>query len=122
MKILKALCFSLLATGGVYAQDVDNRLLERYSKSELETMKENDREEYNLLIYAIDNGIYVIDNPTQKEVSFPVITVADIENIPSFLELDIEIKDQNQYFKISGSDKLLVVKSTWVLNHEMTKK
>ena len=40
----------------------------------------------------------------------------------NFIDLGLEIQGQNQYFQISGDDRLLVIKSKVVLNYEMQKK
>lgn len=84
-------------------------------------MIESDSDQYELLDYALDNGLYVANYDSSKGGNFETVSV-DIEALPTFIELNLEITDRNQYFKIVGQEKLLVVKSTWVLNHEMEKR
>ena len=43
------------------------------------------------------------------------------ENNPTFDDLGLDIINSNQYFKIEGTDKMLVVKSIWVLDNELGK-
>lgn len=84
-------------------------------------MIESDANQYNLLDYALDNALYVANYDSSRGGNFEIILV-DSKNLPTFIELNLEITDSNQYFKISGEEKLLVVKSAIVLNHEMKKK
>ena len=126
MKLFNAICFSILCSGSIYAQDsvengsVDSRLMERYSKSEIKDMKKDDPDQLAMLTYALDHAIYITDYPKGKNVNFETIQLVSEENL-TFVALDLEIKSENQYFQIEGQDKLLVVKSSWVLNHEMSK-
>ena len=105
-----------------FSQKVDQRLEKKYSKNEITQMIKNDPMNYKFLVYALDNACYIIDQPEGKSLSeFTSISI-DINKPLNFLDFGLEIKDQNQYFIIEGSDKLLVVKSNWVLNHELKTK
>lgn len=121
MKLTSLVCFVLIFVGTAFSQEIDQRLIPKYSVEELETMMASNPEQYSLLAYALDNALYVSNFSSAKGGDFETI-VLNPALLPTFVELDLEIKDQNQYFKIEGYDKLLVVKSTWVLNHEMEKK
>lgn len=121
MKIASFFCFIFISLGSVFAQEIDDRLLSKYSQEELQQMIDTDSEQYQLLDYALDNALYVANYDNAKGGNFETITV-NSQSLPTFIELDLEITDRNQYFKIEGEEKLLVVKSTWVLNHEMEKK
>ena len=120
MKLITTLCFSLLFSVISFSQDIDKRLLEKYSEAELNEMIENSPNEYALLDYALDNAIYFATTSASKGQTLETIDLP--AEGATFIDLGIEIKDQNQYFRINGEDKLLVVKSKWVLNHEMQKK
>ncbi len=114
--------FFTLFSNGFFAQKMDHRLEKKYSKIEINQMMKDDPTHYNLLVYALDNACYIIDQPQDKSVSeFPSISIDDSKQL-NFLSLGLEIKDQNQYFQIKGTNKLLVVKSRWVLNHEINSK
>jgi hypothetical protein len=121
MKIASLLCLIFISFSSAFAQEIDERLLSKYSQEELETMIETNPDQYQLLDYALDNALYVANFNDSKGGDFELITI-DPENLPSFIDMNLEISDQNQYFKIDGVEKLLVVKSTVVLNHEMNKK
>lgn len=98
------------------SQEVDSRLLSRYSSQELSELVKENPEEYKFLVYALDNAVYMTDVPKGKSVDFQTIDIANKEL--NFLDLGLTIKNENQYFKVEGQDKLLVVKSRLVLNHE----
>jgi len=117
MKITSFLCFIIISCS-VFAQEIDDRLLAKYSLEELQTMIETDVEQYNLLTYALDNAVYVANYDSSKGGDFEIISV-DLDKLPTFAEMNLEITDQNQYFKIKGEEKLLVVKSIAVLKHQM---
>lgn len=120
MKFLTTFIFSLLLFGSVFSQELDTRLLEKYSETELTEMQSNSPQEFTLLNYALDNAIYYADYPEEKGGTFQ--SIAEPEAGATFLSLGLKIKDQNQYFRIESSRKLLVVKSTLVLTYEMKNK
>lgn len=120
MKLLTILTFSLLFIGGLDAQEMDSRLLQKYSEAEIYEIQKNDPELYTILTYALDHAVYYLDVPADKEVSFRTIRIPNYDL--NFVDLDLEIKDQNQYFLVEGKNKILVVKSKWVLGHEMNLK
>ncbi len=121
MKITSFLCFVLISAGDLFAQEIDNRLYSTYSPQELETMIATNPDQYRLLDYALDNALYLANYDSAKGGNFETISI-DIQSLPTFLDLNLKLTDQNQYFKVAGEDKLLVVKSTIVLNYEMAKK
>ena len=120
MKLLFPLCLTLLISGNVFSQDIDSRLLKRYSSTELTELQSSNPERIALLTYALDNSLYIADAPVGKKVNVETISV-DSENLPSYIELGLEIKNENQYFMIAGQNKMLVMKSELVLSHEMKK-
>lgn len=117
MKLLTILGISLISTLGLNAQELDSRLLERYSEAEIYEMQQKDPESYSITVYALDHAIYYLDVPVDKEVNFSTIRVA--EGDLNFVDLGLDIKEQNQYFLVEGKSKILVVKSRWVLSYEM---
>jgi hypothetical protein len=105
-----------------FSQEISPRLTQRFSKEALVDMQKNQPENYAMLVYALDNAMYIAENPTEKNAQFPSITV-DTSAPYDFITLGLEIKKENQYFLIQGTSKVLVVKSEWVLKNEMhTKK
>ena len=102
-------------------KQMNNPLLKVYSEIELTLIQENEPLKYDLLVYAIDHAVYVIDFPKGKDVSIPN-TISLPNTNSSFLDLNLKIKDENQYFLIKGSDKVLVIKSFFVLKNEIKTK
>jgi hypothetical protein len=123
MKHFLILTISLLLSGYSISQKVDETLSKKYSSEEMKTLKKVDSKKYELINFSLQNACYVIDNPVGKNtVEFKEISVPNLNKL-NFQDLGLSIiEDQNQYFRIEGTNKLLVVKSTWVLNYEMSKK
>ena len=121
MKITSLFCLIFISLSSAFAQEIDERLLSKYSQQELETMISTNPDQYNLLDYALDNAIYVANYSDSKSDDLMVINV-DLNALPNFIELNLEVTNSNQYFRIEGEEKLLVVKSTSVLNYEMGKR
>ena len=99
-----------------FSQAVDSRLLGRYSLKELTEMYNTDSQTYRLLDYALDHAVYLTDIPTRKNVELESIDISNKEL--NFVGLGLDIKEVNQYFKVLGRNKMLVVKSRYVLNQE----
>jgi hypothetical protein len=124
-KIISITSFSLvlLCTNSLFAQKQtaqEKELLKVYAKSELSELKK-DGDKYAVLCYAIDHAIYMIDAPKDKDVSaFPEIVI-NKDELPTFTDLTIKISDRSQYFRVAGQNKLLIVKSMYVLQLEMKK-
>ena len=105
-----------------FSQMVDKRLEKKYSNKEINQIIKDDPGHYHFLVYALDNACYTIDQPKGKDLTEFTEISLDLKCPLNFLDLGLEIKDQNQYFIIKGTNKLLVVKSNWVLNHELKTK
>lgn len=105
-----------------FSQMVDKRLEKKYSNKEINQIIKDDPGHYHFLLYALDNACYTIDQPKGKDLTEFTEISLDLKSPLNFLDLGLEIKDQNQYFIIKGTNKLLVVKSNWVLNHELKTK
>jgi hypothetical protein len=124
-KIISITSFSLvlLCTNSLFAQKQtaqEKELLKVYAKNELSDLKK-DGDKYAVLCYAIDHAIYMIDAPKDKDVSaFPEIVI-NKDELPTFTDLTIKISDRSQYFRVAGQNKLLIVKSMYVLQLEMKK-
>ena len=118
MKLISTLCFLLFFCVS-FSQEVDSRLLDRFSRTELIELQNSDPNEYALITYALDNAIYFSNGTNPKSVGLKVIQRPSPN--ATYIDLGLTILDQNQYFKIEGEESILVVKSKWVLNHEMGK-
>ncbi len=115
--------FSLSAIA--QTNDVDKKLLSKYSIEELNTIKTEKPEEYKLLTYCIQSAWYIQALPKEKAKENPArvgsIKIKDINNI-NFYTLNIELIDNDyQFFAIEGTDKMLVVKSRQHIIKELNK-
>ena len=101
--------------------DIDKKLLAKYSKKELSTLKAENPDEYKFAKYCIDNAFYIANSSKEKNATIPngykTIKLKDVTNT-NFFELNIELKqNDHQAFTIKGTSKLLIVKSR---NHILT--
>ncbi len=105
---------------------MDSRLLNNYSESFLAELIQNDIQEYNLLVHAIDNACYVAQAPASKSAEFTRTISWTNASIPAFLDLNrdygIVLENFNQYILIEGTEKMVVVKSKIVLENELQTK
>lgn len=119
MKLLISTAFLTLSIGFVSAQNYDSRLLKKFNHEELSSMEQNDPQSLDRYEYALDHAMYITDLPSGKSIDLPTITLN--EEGQNFADLGLDIINTNQYFKIEGTDKMLVVKSVWVLDNELGK-
>ena len=59
------------------------------------------------------------DVPKGKESGLNGVVEMNTNEPIDFIALGLEIQKTNQYLRITGTDKVLVVKSEWVLTNEM---
>jgi hypothetical protein len=102
-----------------FSQKLDERLSSSYSSEELSLIAESQPELINLLNYAVDHACYITTAPTGKSVNGLETIQLNSKETPSFTSLQKKIEKQNQYFLISGTNNMLVIKSEWVLKNEM---
>ena len=123
MKRLIIICLATVLTTTGFSQEVDSRLLTKFSKDELKELKANDPEQYTFIYQCLDYGFYLA-NFNGKSLSKEVrgeIEVADINNI-NFFSLGLEPEENRYlYYKIKGHDKLLVIRSIGHIKMEATK-
>jgi hypothetical protein len=112
----------LVFTQQILAQKANPALSKSYSKTELQSFEQDGQGTINVLNYAVDQACYTILIPEGKDISqFPMIKLKSKKDI-HFTDYQLQIKDRTQYFKIEGSNELLVVKSINVLKLEMQNK
>jgi hypothetical protein len=105
-----------------YAQKASSELSKSYSKIELQQFDAAGNGTIETLNYAVDHACYIIQSPEGKDVSqFPSIAIKSKKEL-RFTDLHLQIKDRTQYFKIEGSNEILVVKSLNILKLEMQNK
>jgi hypothetical protein len=122
MKKLLIFAFSFFALGSAFSQEIDQRLVKRYTTEELSLMRKNEPKKYEMYVYALDHGCYIADLPMGKESELSGTVNVDMTKPLNYIDLGLEIKGSNQYFRIAGTEKMLVLKSEWVLNNELQTK
>lgn len=102
-----------------FSQNFDDRLSSVYSSEELHDIALNSPERIVILNYALENACSVASYPKGKESKLNgEIQIEDLSRL-SLDELGLKVTDNNQYFKIVGTDKVLFVRSFFVLENEM---
>jgi len=90
----------------------DDRLLKKYGQETLDQMALDTPEEYSILNNALQRGIFIGDIPTEKgkDIQFDGELSVDLSKKHDFISLGIELKENEyQYFKITGTNKLVGV-------------
>ncbi len=124
MKMKKYLfLFSLFLFSSIFSfsqeKESNLQLLKLYSESELNEMIQKSPEKYKALVYGLENATYITDFPKGKEVEKSISLPSGEFN---YIDLGLKIKNTNQYFKVTGTNKILVVKSFYVLENEIKTK
>jgi hypothetical protein len=119
MKTTFILLLSILISSVSFSQDFDKRLEKLYSVEELTAMQKENPSKIITLNYAIDNAVYTSDLPLEKKSEFTKSINYDFKKKPNFIELGLKIENQSQYFRINGTNKILVIKSEYLLNYEL---
>ena len=98
MKVISIFLFFLFLSSTAWSQQkIDKRLLSRYSESELKSLETTNPEELKMITYALDHGMYIANYSAEKGDVF-----AEIERPKknqTYIDLNFEILDENQYFK-----------------------
>ena len=100
--------------------EFDSRLLVKYSVEELNKIEKENPSEIRFLTYCLNNAFYIGEFPTGKEGSKQLQKINGIKDLNkiNFFSLEIELKDQLQYFLLENEGKLLVVEAKNVLRHK----
>ncbi|TSJ47564.1 hypothetical protein [Fluviicola chungangensis] len=69
--------------------------------------------------YAAKKGTYIIAKPQGKDLTPNGEISLEKAKLVDPAAMGIKITDRTQYYGITGTTDLLVVKSTWVLDNEM---
>ncbi|MEN9698840.1 MAG: hypothetical protein RLZZ301_38 [Bacteroidota bacterium] len=117
MKHLLSFLFVCLSTS-LFAQKNEAALLKSYSKEEIAQFHQE--QSMPLYDYAVDHACYLIDAPQGKDISqFPVLQVKGETISLNFTDHHLKLADATQYFRIEGSNRILVLKSKNILSLEM---
>jgi hypothetical protein len=113
-KLIIVFCFFSLSVFCSFGQSFNKELLKSYTKDEISAIS---KEDITVIEYAIENAIYFAEIPKEKNIDFPEIESRGASL--NFTDYKLKIKNENQYFRIKNSDKLLVIKSMYVLKNEL---
>ena len=119
-KLLSLVLFLSVAIGST-AQNIDALLSNSYSIKEIQDLKIQDPQKYDMLVYAIDHATYLAEFNQQKHGSLNLTELTELTQKPRFTDLKVKIESFNQFFYAPKLDKIVIVKSEWVLNHENSK-
>ena len=124
MKLLTIAACLFFVNMLVSAQQTGDPLAQIYKKEELVKLKENSPKEYRLLVYAVDHACYVTKAPEGKAEGFSNSINWNKTAAPTFVDLasqfGIKLENFNQYIRINGSANMVVVKSRYVLENEIS--
>lgn len=94
-----------------FSQDFDQRLLARYSKTEIKKIMKTNPAEYDFLVKSLDKGSFISEIPAEKEKSIQFN--GEIDAVPSeatnYLSLGKKVTDEFQYYRFKNSTKMLVI-------------
>lgn len=116
MKKISLFLFLTISGLAICQDGRDAQLLKAYSQLELSELKLNSPDKYELLYLGLDNALEILDMPKEKkskmngEISLP-------SGDYTFASLGLKIGESNQYYQISGTDKMLLVKSFFILKN-----
>ncbi|MFM8243758.1 MAG: hypothetical protein ACKN86_13215 [Crocinitomicaceae bacterium] len=109
--------FIFCSSYSLFSQKYSEDLEKSYTKTELKKLSSED---LILLEYALNNGFYITALPSKESSDIKKLNVTT--EIKKFTDLGLRIENQNQYFNIVGTDKMLVMKSKYVLQNELNNK
>lgn len=117
--LLTLICTLFIGAGYSQQSDFDERLLAKFSIEELNAMDDNSLA-FNT--YCIESAFEIMPFPTEKEGDAAINgarNIADLESI-NFFELNVTLKeDQYQYFKLLGTDQMLMIKPISLIKQEL---
>ena len=95
-----------------------SNLLNSYTQSELNELKQVNIAKYELLSYAIENALEFGEYYDSKHADLEHVHSDVSPQAISFTDFGFKINDQNQYYFWEDQQKIIIVKSLWVLRNE----
>ncbi len=110
-KIFTLLLLVLGFSSVALCQDFDQRLLGKYTKKEIVKMQESNPNEYQFLVNALDKGLFISEIPAEKakDVVFDGTLKIDPKGTHTFISLKKDILERYQYYKIEGTNMMVVI-------------
>ncbi len=110
-KLLLAISLIFVIGTNLEAQEIDSRLLVKYKKSEIKKMMAENPSEYQFQLNALNRGMFISEIPAEKgkDVAFDGEIKLNLEKEYTYLSLGKQIIDRYQYFKIKGTNKMVVI-------------
>jgi hypothetical protein len=119
----------LLASVNIFSQTTDQKIIAALGEEELNEMKVNNPGKYLFHKGMIEKGIFVFEAPLDKYLEFPILDsiplkskenlkisidefLNDYSNQNSFNALSYMFiaENENQYFRLSGTSKVLLIR------------
>lgn len=109
-----ALLMSLLSFGQTTGTEPVNK------PQTMEQLAKSDPSAYTAVLnYSREHGSAIMDFPKGKEATVTATITMEKAALVDPAKMGLSIPSANQYFKIEGTNKLLLVKSVYVLQQEM---
>jgi hypothetical protein len=110
-KLLLAISLIFMIGTNLEAQEIDSRLLVKYKKSEIRKMMAENPSEYQFEINALNRGMFISEIPSEKgkDIVFDGEIKLNLDKEHTYLSLGKSIIDRYQYFKIRGTNKMVVI-------------
>jgi hypothetical protein len=110
-KLLLAISLIFMIGTNLEAQEIDSRLLVKYKKSEIKKMMAENPSEYQFEINALNRGMFISEIPAEKgkDIVFDGEIKLNLDKEHTYLSLGKAIIDRYQYFKIKGTNKMVVI-------------
>lgn len=110
-KLLLAISLIFMIGTNLEAQEIDSRLLVKYKKSEIRKMMAENPSEYQFEINALNRGMFISEIPSEKgkDIVFDGEIKLNLDKEHTYLSLGKSIIDRYQYFKIKGTNKMVVI-------------
>ncbi|MGC9332365.1 MAG: hypothetical protein ACP5DZ_10900 [Bacteroidales bacterium] len=128
---LKKLLFIVVAlffVSSAFSQDYSQKLLVKYSDEEIQNMKANNPNEFELLNYFVENGFHIIDMPDKPIDYKELVKIDDAtkeitdSDLVGFNPLEYEAciyGSERQYFKAGNTGKLVIIPKASQLRNQI---